>query len=104
MPAHHFICRQCGDKQVIHSTITMPSPQHPYCTKCHRTYAKVFGFSATKVPIEIHSTGFGKFDSMRAYKAERDRRSEEDSERIGMEVKYDTFSPSDKDQSPVDNS
>ena len=104
MPAHHFVCRQCGDKQVIEESITMPSPPHPYCHKCHRTYAKVFGFNSTTVPIEIMSTGFGKFGSMRAYKTERDRRAEEHSRRVGMDIQYDTFSPADNDQSPTSNS
>ena len=99
MPSHHFVCRQCGDKQIIDSTITMPSPPHPYCHKCHRTYAKVFGFNTTPMQIEI-SSPHGKFGSERAYNTARDQRSAEHSERVGREVTFESFDPRDPDQDP----
>ena len=103
MPEHHFVCRSCGDKLILDSPIGR-SPNTPYCNTCRRRYSKIFGFSSSQIPIEIMSTGFGRFGSMRAYKAERDRRSAEHSERVGMDIQYDTFSPADNDQSPASNS
>lgn len=104
MPAHHFVCRQCGTVKVIHSSITNPSPEHPYCTDCHRTFAKQFGFSHTAMDIEIHSPNVGKHGSTRSYRTALDRLSDVHSERVGMEVNYESFSKDDKDMSPVDPS
>jgi len=104
MPSHHFVCRGCGDKEVLTASVHEPTPNHPYCNTCRQRYAKVFGFKPMAFPIEIHSPNVGKHGSQRSYNTARDRLAAQHTERTGMEVKYDSFDLRDNDKSPVNPS
>lgn len=81
-----------------------PVPEHPYCSRCDHPFAKQFGFSAPPIEIEIHSPNVGKHGSKRSYNTALSKLSDEHSQRVGMDVKYESFSSNDNDQSPIDPS
>lgn len=98
MATHEYYCHFCGADRLI-TTRTGESPPTPRC--CNHAMAKRFGFSFPRVPIEIASSGLGRFGSMRAYNTARDRHSDEHSERVGRAVTYETFDPRDPTQDPT---
>lgn len=100
MPNHNFLCRECGAKDIILTPIG-ESPPHPYCSDCNRIMAKIFSFDFQPVQNEISSPSVGKHGSTRSYNTARDRLSAEHTERVGMDVNFETFDPRDPDMDPT---
>ena len=100
MPSHNFICRDCGERESIITPIG-ESPPHPYCQDCKKVYAKVFSFDFAPIQKEIHSQSVGKHGSVRSYNTARDRLSEAHTERVGMDVNFESFDPRDTDMDPT---
>jgi hypothetical protein len=100
MPIYQYKCNGCGETSDITASIRMPTPNPPHCYSCHRVMVRKYSpFGFTPIEIEISGPG-GKFGSKRAYNTDRDRRSEEHSERVGREVTFESFDPRDPDQDP----
>ncbi len=60
-----------------------------------------FSFAFMPVQNEINSQSVGKHGSTRSYNTARDKLSAEHSERVGMDVNFETFDSRDSDSDPT---
>ena len=99
MPSHEFECRFCHTRRVIHTPIH-ESPAHPICPECHTAMGKNFGFSATRVEIDVMSPSTGYFSSSRKYEDSLKKLSEQTVERTGFDTQIVRAEPGDSQSAP----
>ena len=102
MPIYQYKCNGCGDIEDVAASIHFPTPNPPMCIECHRVMVRKYSpFGFTGIEIEINSPNVGKHGSKRSYNTARDRLAAEHTERVGMEVKLESFDARDTDQDPT---
>ena len=98
MPNHTFICRDDDMVVDIWRSIHEESPDHPPCPVCGERMSKQFTNQLHfNTQIEVRSAGVGYHASERKYRSALSEYSDQHSERVGMEVKYEAFDPRDTD-------
>ncbi len=101
MPVYQYRCRACGFEKETLQSIDEDVAAQLECRVCGGAAKRVFSFGWQPFEIEIHSPNVGKHGSKRSYNTARDRLAAEHTERVGMEVKLESFDARDKDQDPT---